>query len=66
MSFEIKFLLSVVAGIMGIFLLAFFLSSVICSQKWIDYDSRWSVLGGCQVQVDGKWTPEERVRIINL
>ncbi len=40
--------------------------SISCGQRWSDYDSSYSILAGCRVNIDGKWTPEDRIREIPI
>ena len=58
-----------IVGIVA-FLAAFFggglmLADAKCKTRWQDYENRWSLLGGCQVNLNGKWTPENRIREFN-
>ncbi len=47
-----------------IFAGAYPVKSFSCGQRWGDYEYRYSFFGGCQVKEDGKWTPEDRVRVV--
>lgn len=44
----------------------FFWSSRRCAdvQEETGVSTKWSILSGCYVQLDGKWVPEERWRTI--
>ena len=46
-------------SILGVVLLV---DAVKCSNRWSDFESRYVVMGGCQVKVNDKWYPEDRVR----
>ena len=41
-------------------------NSISCGQRWSDYDSSYSILAGCRVNIEGKWTPEDRIREIPI
>lgn len=45
-------------GIVG----SIFWKAATCAARWTDYPHRWSVRGGCQVQVNGRWTPADAIR----
>lgn len=38
-----------------------------CHVRWSGsgYDTEYSLLGGCRVQIDGKWMPEDAIRKID-
>jgi len=42
------------------------ISSVMCRTSWEDsgFYSRYKIMAGCQIKVDGRWIPEERYRTI--
>ena len=39
-------------------------NNVICETNWKDYNHKFSPLGGCLVEIDGKWVSTQNVRII--
>jgi hypothetical protein len=55
-------MLILVGGLIAIIPLSIFLDSIACKSRWSDYENKYSIMGGCQVNIDGKWTPEDRVR----
>ena len=59
-------------GCLGLIVLAIFVvvliiggwvwKSYACGARWSDFQSQYGVVSGCQVKVDGRWVPEDRVR----
>lgn len=48
----------------GIIALATTLDRLSCTNRWDGiYQSQYKVLGGCRVNVDGRWLPESVIRV---
>lgn len=56
------FVLLIAGAIIGLIALAVIIESISCNARWGDYQHKFSIVGGCQVKIDGKWTPEDRIR----
>jgi len=51
--------------IVGFFALGSAVQSASCGWRWEGYQTKYSVFNGCKVLIDGKYIPEENVRIGN-
>jgi hypothetical protein len=54
----------VIVGLYFAFQIGSSVMSYFCTSHWPDDATRWSVAAGCQVQVDGRWVPENSVRVL--
>lgn len=56
------FAILLIAITLAMSVVAFIFTRMACEARWSDYQHRFSIIGGCQVKIDGKWTPEDRIR----
>ena len=55
-----------VAFTAGICVVAYYILKVECYKKYEDYSPEYSWWGGCQIEINGKLTPVEAVRLTDL
>lgn len=40
-----------------------FIDAQVCAYRWSDFNTEYSLLSGCKVEIDGRFVPEDMVRI---
>jgi hypothetical protein len=58
----ILFLAAVIIGVTGLLLTPVMATS--CDNRWVDYQHKYDILGGCMVMQDGKWVPDKNVVVV--
>ncbi len=45
---------------------AYAMDAASCKRKWLEsgFQSRYYIIGGCQIKYQGRWIPEERYRVV--
>lgn len=64
--FKDSLAISIIVLVAAVIIIAFyyFIARFSCHQRWKDagLESRFTLLGGCQLQIDGRWIPAENYR----
>ncbi len=54
------FVLAILAIVYGVYRL----EVARCGIKYVDYEPKYGLISGCMVKVNGRWIPDERLRVV--
>ena len=57
---------AIVGIVVAVFGFVFYISSHVCYSSFAEYNPQWGVWSGCRIEWQGKMTPTDMIKNINL